>query len=117
MRRQTSSRSHALAWLLFGAGGTLTALLFPALIIAGLALALSDPSVAREGMHRAAVLLDARWARWGLVALVTFALWHAAHRIGLLLHDLRLPIARRILAPVLYVLAAAAAPIGLALLR
>ena len=117
MSRTKSSRRHAFAWLLFGAGGMLTALLFPALLVGGLVLSLSDPSVARENLVRIASFLEAPWGRWGVVVLVTFALWHAAHRIGLLLHDLRLPTVRRVLAPLLYGLAAASAPLGAALLH
>jgi fumarate reductase subunit D len=111
------SRRSAFAWLLFGAGGTLTAILLPALVLGTLALALSDPAVAHHGLHRLALLLESAWIRWSLVAFVTLALWHAAHRIGLLLHDLRLPTTRRVLAPILYLLAAASAPVSLVLLH
>jgi fumarate reductase subunit D len=117
MSRRSSSRRAAWSWLLFGAGGTLSALTFPALVSAGLVLALAEPTVAHAGLHRIAVLLEIRWVRWGLVLLCSLALWHAAHRVGLILHDLRLPRTRRVIGPILHVLAAAAAPVGLVLLR
>lgn len=83
-------RSHEpLAWLLFGAGGMLAALLAPALVlIVGLAGPLGWlPAEALSAGRLRALLL---WPGARLLLGLTLALflWHAAHRIRHSLHDL-----------------------------
>jgi fumarate reductase subunit D len=83
-------RSHApVLWVLFGAGGMLSALIGPVLVfIAGVAvpLGLALPSDALAYQRMLA------WARPPLGKVVIFAVivlfaWHAAHRLYKSLHD------------------------------
>lgn len=77
-------------WLLFGAGGTLSALLGPVLVvITGIALPLSWVSITPEYLSVLA------FTRHWLVKLFVFMVialfsWHAAHRIFHSLHDIEM---------------------------
>jgi len=76
-------------WSLFGAGGTLAALLGPVLVfITGIAapagLALPADALSYERM----LALSQHWAgKAALFAVVSLFLWHAVHRIYYCLHD------------------------------
>lgn len=79
----------AFVWALFAAGGTLAAMLFPAVI---LLFVLLSAGFIPDG-------LEYRQLKYGLglwpVALVFFAAlvfpaWHAAHRLRIVMHDLGL---------------------------
>ncbi len=76
-------------WSLFGAGGMLAALIGPALVfITGIAVPLGLV-FAPDTMSYAHMLAFAQnWlGKCILFAIVALFLWHAAHRIAILLHD------------------------------
>ena len=76
-------------WSLFGAGGLLAALIGPALVfITGIAVpfALMNP----DTMNYANILAFCQhWAgKFFAFAVIALFMWHAAHRIAIVLHDL-----------------------------
>ncbi len=76
-------------WSLFGAGGMLAALIGPALVfITGIAVPLGI-IYAPDTMSYAHMLAFAQnWlGKIFLFAVVSLFLWHAAHRIHILMHD------------------------------
>ena len=76
-------------WSLFGAGGMLAALIGPALVfVTGIAVPLGIV-FAPDTMSYAHMLAFAQnWVgKIFLFAVVSLFLWHAAHRIAILLHD------------------------------
>ncbi len=76
-------------WSLFGAGGMLAALIGPALVfITGIAVP-SGLIFAPDTMSYGNMLAFAQhWVgKCFLFAVVALFLWHAAHRIAILLHD------------------------------
>ena len=76
-------------WSLFGAGGMLAALIGPALVfITGIAVPFGL-IYAPDTMSYANMLAFAHnWAgKLVMFAVVALFLWHAAHRIAILLHD------------------------------
>lgn len=83
-------RSHEpIFWSLFGAGGMLAALIGPALVfITGIAVPLG--LLPAELMSYPDLLAFA--SHWGgklaLFAVISLFLWHAVHRIAIMLHDL-----------------------------
>lgn len=103
-----------IVWGPFAAGGTLTAFLAPALIVATLAAALGHvpAGLDYDTLHAFA----ANWLGKLLIAGVLIpALWHAGHRLRITLHDLGLR-ADMAVAWVLYAVAAAASVVALAAL-
>jgi fumarate reductase subunit D len=94
----------ALVWSLFAAGGTVTAFLFPALIALFLMVSLG---YVPDGLSYPDIsAFAASWiGRIILFGTLFFALWHAAHRMRVIFHDLGVR-ADRIIATVLYLLAA-----------
>jgi len=76
-------------WSLFGAGGMLAALIGPALVfITGIAvpfgLILAPDTLSYGNM----LAFSQHWAgKVFLLAVIALFLWHAAHRIAILLHD------------------------------
>ena len=86
-------RSHApVFWLLFGAGGMLSALLGPAIVaITGFAAPLGWlPSSAVFSYPRLLAFAQHPVGKGLLLAVVALFAWHAAHRILHSLHDLGL---------------------------
>lgn len=86
-------RSNApIFWLLFGAGGMLSALLGSALVfITGLAVPLGWPLPADLMSHARMAALAQHWAgKAFLFAVISLFAWHAAHRLFHSLHDLGL---------------------------
>lgn len=85
-----SRRSHEpVFWLLFGAGGMLSALIGPALVfVTGLAIPLGllfEPDALR---YEVALSLARHWVGKVFVfGVVSLFLWHAGHRIFHSLHD------------------------------
>jgi fumarate reductase subunit D len=87
-------RSNApVFWLLFGAGGLLSALLGPALVfVTGIAAPLgwlpgdpfAYPHLLRFAQHG--------WARAFVFAVIALFAWHAMHRLLHSLHDVGIPI-------------------------
>ena len=83
-------RSHApFAWVLFGAGGTLAALLGPGLVfITGIAVPLGWPLgsdlMAYPRMH---AVVQHWWGSGLLVVIIGLFGWHSVHRIFHSLHD------------------------------
>ena len=76
-------------WALFGAGGMLAALIGPALVlITGIAVPLGL-FYAQDTMRYETMLSFAQnWAgKMVLFAVVSLFLWHAVHRIAILMHD------------------------------
>ena len=109
-------RSHEpVFWALFGAGGMLSALLGPVLIlVTGIAVPLGwlDPDLLSAARLQAALAHPlARLALWLLIALFMF---HGCHRLLHSLHDLGLPRTR--LAPWLFYGAALLATLAAAAL-
>lgn len=84
-----AKRSHEpIFWSLFGAGGVLTALALPGVvIITGLAWPLGLMPADALGYERAAGLAGSLLGGAFLFALISLSLWHAAHRIFHSLHD------------------------------
>jgi fumarate reductase subunit D len=79
-------------WLLFGAGGMLSALLGAALVfVTGIAAPLGlEPQAAMS--YGDALAFSRNWAgKAFLFAVVSLFLWHGAHRIYHTLHDLGVP--------------------------
>lgn len=89
-----TKRSNApVFWLLFGAGGMLSALLGPMLVfITGIAVPLGL-LLHPDTMSYAHMLVFAQhWAGKGFVlAVIALFAWHAAHRIFHSLHDIGVP--------------------------
>lgn len=86
-------RSHApVFWLLFGAGGMLSALLGPMLVfITGIAVPLGWPLSSRLFLHANVLAFAQHWAgKAFLFVVIALFAWHAAHRIFHSLHDLGL---------------------------
>lgn len=84
-------RSNApVFWLLFGAGGMLSALLGPVLVLITGVLVPLDLLLPRELMSYSRSLAFAQhWLGKGLLfAVIALFAWHAAHRIFHSLHDL-----------------------------
>lgn len=82
-------RSHEpIFWSLFGAGGVISALVLPALVlITGMAWPLglmSDDALSYARMSSFAGSLIGGFA---LVVVISLTFWHAAHRIAHSLHD------------------------------
>ncbi|GMR15121.1 MAG: hypothetical protein BMS9Abin30_0742 [Gammaproteobacteria bacterium] len=76
----------AVVWILFAAGGTLTAFVYPALIVLFLLVASGNvPEGLRyEQIHTFA----ASWPGKATLFVVVFlSLWHAAHRLRVVAHD------------------------------
>jgi fumarate reductase subunit D len=86
-------RSHEpLFWALFGAGGMLSALLAPALVVVtGIALPLGWLPASAWGHAEWLAALQHPLARLALLAVVALFLFHGGHRIRHSLHDLGLP--------------------------
>jgi fumarate reductase subunit D len=102
-------RSHEpVFWALFGAGGMLSALLAPVLIlVTGIAVPLGWLPADTLSAARLQGLLSHLPARLAALALISLFMFHGCHRLLHSLHDLGLPRAR--LAPWLFYGAAAAA--------
>jgi fumarate reductase subunit D len=76
-------------WSLFGAGGMLAALIGPALVfITGIAVPLGLVFAPDTMSYAHMMALAQSWlGKCILFAIVALFLWHAAHRIAILLHD------------------------------
>ena len=85
-----TKRSHEpVFWSLFGAGGVLTALLLPGLVIAtGLAIPLGLASPESLSYERIAAFAGSAAGKLFLFLVVSLTLWHAMHRVFHGLHDL-----------------------------
>ena len=87
-------RSHEpIFWALFGAGGMLAALIGPALVfITGIAVPFGLIFAADTMSYAHMLALAQNWmGKCILFAVVALFLWHAAHRIAILLHDFGVP--------------------------
>ena len=104
-------------WALFGAGGVIAALAFPALVLVTGLLGpqglLGEDALAYE---RARVFAGHWLGKLVLLPLVALPLWLAAHRIHHSLHDLGIRVPRRMSALACYGLAAAGSFAALAAL-
>ena len=83
-------RSHEpIFWSLFGAGGMLAALIGPALVfITGIAVPLGLLLPADTLSYRHVLAFSQHWAgKCFLFAVIALFMWHAAHRLAILLHD------------------------------
>ena len=78
--------NKALVWGLFAAGGTVTAFIYPALIVLFLAIASGHvPEGLQFGSFHS---FAANWLGKGVLFSVLFlSLWHAAHRLRVVAHD------------------------------
>lgn len=105
--------NKAFVWALFAAGGTLTALLFPALIALFLLVSLGrvPAGLEFEPLH---AFLSGWPGRIFLVVLVALPAWHAAHRLRVLAHDFGIR-ADRGVAMLVYALAGVATVLAAAL--
>jgi fumarate reductase subunit D len=76
-------------WSLFGAGGMLAALIGPALVfITGIAVPLGIVFPADTMRYDHMLAFSSHWAgKCFLFAVIALFLWHAAHRIAIVLHD------------------------------
>lgn len=86
-------RSNApIFWLLFGAGGMLSALLGAMLVfITGIAVPLGSPLPHDTMSYQRMLAFAQHWAGKGFVfAVIALFAWHAAHRIFHSLHDVGL---------------------------
>jgi len=76
----------ALVWGLFAAGGTVTAFIYPALIVLFLVIASGNvpEGLQFEQFHAFA----ASWlGKVGLFGVLFLSVWHAAHRLRVVAHD------------------------------
>ena len=76
----------AVVWGLFAAGGTVSAFLFPAVILLFLLVALGRVPAGLEfdSMHAFA----SHWlGKSSLFLVISLSLWHAAHRLRVVFHD------------------------------
>ena len=89
-------RSHEpVFWALFGAGGMLSALLAPALIlVTGIAVPLGWLPADTLSAERLQALLGHWAARLALLVLISLFMFHGCHRLLHSLHDLGLPRSR-----------------------
>lgn len=115
MNRERSN--EPIFWALFGAGGVISALALPALVLVTGLLGphgfLGAEALAYERVHAFA----GHWSgRLMLLPLVALPLWLAAHRIHHSMHDLGIRLHRGISAVVCYGLAAAGSVLTLAAL-
>ena len=76
-------------WSLFGAGGMLAALIGPALVfITGIAVPFGLIFKPETMSYAHMLALSQNWAgKIFILAVIALFLWHAAHRIHILLHD------------------------------
>lgn len=86
-------RSHApIFWLLFGAGGMLSALLGTALVlVTGLLGPMGGPGAGVLRFDRMQALAHTWLGKAFLLAVIALFAWHAAHRILCSVHDVGLP--------------------------
>jgi succinate dehydrogenase subunit D len=76
----------AVVWILFAAGGTLTAFVYPALIV--LFLLLASGNVPQGLQYEQIHTFAASWLGKAVLFVVLFlSLWHAAHRLRVVAHD------------------------------
>ena len=76
----------AFVWGLFAAGGTVSAFIFPFLIVLFLMMALgrAPEGLQFENIHAFA----ASWiGKLALFVVISLSLWHAAHRLRVVFHD------------------------------
>lgn len=76
----------AFVWVLFAAGGTVTAFIFPALIALFLLVSagMIPENLTREGLLAFTGNLFGKLILFGILVL---SLWHAAHRMRVVCHD------------------------------
>jgi len=94
----------AVVWILFATGGTLTAFVYPALIV--LFLLLASGNVPQGLQYEQIHTFTASWP--GKIVLFTvlfLSLWHAAHRLRVVAHDFGIR-ADKTVANIVYLLAA-----------
>ncbi len=77
-------------WLLFGAGGMVSALVFPiiGLLILGFSLDIIDGSIFSYAWMNQAV--SSVWGKLIFLVLIIFPTWHSAHRMYHTLHDFKI---------------------------
>jgi len=76
-------------WALFAAGGTLSALLAPVLIlVTGFAVTLGLLDPAALSFDRMSVALTTAPIALTVLVIIVLFLWHAAHRLRVTAHDL-----------------------------
>lgn len=81
--------NKALFWSLFAAGGTVTAFVFPVLVLILLIAAHGNPPTIM-GFEQMQGLLTNWFGKLVAFGVVSLALWHAAHRLRTALHGLGL---------------------------
>jgi len=76
-------------WSLFGAGGMLAALIGPALVfITGIAVPYGVMLSSNTMSYANMLAFSQHWlGKCFLLAVIALFMWHAAHRIAILLHD------------------------------
>jgi len=83
-----SASNKPIIWSLFAAGGTVTALLTPILVlIFSLAVPLGLISPEAFSYARIELLLESPFIRLIIFGVLFLSLWHAAHRMRITLHD------------------------------
>lgn len=103
-------RLEPLWWGLFAAGGTLAALLLPAhIFVNNIAAPLGWLGNAPIAFDSLASLVRAPLIKLYLLVLLVPTLYHAAHRLGPLPHELALPVPLQALRALAYLAATAAA--------
>lgn len=81
--------NKAFFWSLFAAGGTLTAFVFPVLVLIVLLAAHGNPPEIM-GFEQIQGLLSNWLGKIAALGIIALALWHAAHRLRTALHGLGL---------------------------
>ena len=83
-----STSNKPIIWSLFAAGGTVTALLTPILVLLfALAVPLGLLSPEAFSYIRLQSLLDSTLVRLVVFMVLFLSLWHSAHRMRITLHD------------------------------
>lgn len=104
MRRRSN---EPVFWSLFGAGGVVTALLAPALIlVTGIAGPLGLLGADALDYDRALAFAGSWVGRLFFFGVISLTFWHAFHRVHHSLHDLGIKLGRRLSAVLFYGLAA-----------
>jgi len=81
--------NKALFWSLFAAGGTVTAFVFPVLVLITLLAAYGKPPEVM-GFEQMQGILANWFGKLVAFGIVSLALWHSAHRLRTALHGLGL---------------------------
>jgi fumarate reductase subunit D len=104
--------AHTISWALFGAGGMVAALLLPVhILVQGVLGPLGIVPVVDHQHDTFARAMANPLVKLYVIVLVALPFWHWAHRFHFWLHHIGIHAGRRVLPPLMYAIAIAAAAI------